>query len=95
MKERRFSKTKVKVKTRQTPLALGLVRQSHRDKQLKIQHHKCDLCDDRIECNDNIESYIDMMNDVNDSYESEYDKQEPKLLLCLFCQEEFNIPSWV
>ena len=35
-----------------------------------------------------------MMNDINNSFESDYDKQEPKLLLCLFCEEEFNIPNW-
>ncbi len=62
---------------------------------IKVRVYHCDICNDKIDCNDDIEAYIDMMNDINDSYESEYDKQEPKLLLCLFCQEEFNIPSWV
>ena len=84
-----FSKAKVKLK--RTPIP----REHHYDKQFKIQCHKCDLCEDRLTCNDNIESHIDMMNDISNSFESEYDKQEPKLLLCLFCQDEFNIPSWV
>ena len=87
----KFSKVKVKVKSKQRPS----VRQHYQDKQFKVQHHKCDLCDDRLECNDDIESYIDMKEDINNSYESPFDKQEPKLLLCHFCKNEYNIPSWI
>ncbi len=86
MKERQFSKVKVTVKTRGKYKPRVTREQSHENREFKVQHHKCDLCDDRLpECNDNIESYIDMKNEINNSYESEYDKQEPRLLLCAFC----------
>ncbi len=93
----RFFKHEPKPKPKPKPKGPIVKRHySSQDRLFKVQQHKCDLCNDYLPtCKDDIESYIDMMNDINDSYESDYDKQEPKLLLCLFCQEEFNIPSWV
>jgi hypothetical protein len=61
---------------------------------ITIRVHNCDICDDRLECNDDIESQIDMLNEIDDSFESEYDKQEPKLLLCNYCQKEYLIPGY-
>lgn len=68
----------------------------HRRREISIKTYTCDLCDDVIAgLPDDFESKIDIINEIDNSFESDYDKQEPKLLLCLFCQEEFNIPSWV
>ena len=58
------------------------------DKRFKIVINKCDICDDRL-CLDNMESKIDMLQEIDDSYESEYDKHEPRLLLCGYCQREY------
>ena len=63
-------------------------------RSISVRVHKCDICDDRLECNDDIESHIDMLNEIDDSFESEYDKTEPKLLLCGYCQKEYLIPSY-
>lgn len=56
------------------------------DKDFKIVVNRCDICDDRLECADDIESQIDMLQELDDSYESECDKTTyydgPKLLLC-------------
>jgi hypothetical protein len=68
------------------------------DKGFKIVHNKCDICNDRLICADNIESHIDMLDAIDDSYESEYDKstheQGPLLLLCGYCQKEYGIPTY-
>lgn len=96
MKERQFSKVKAKPKPIIRTYRPRVTReQSHENREFKALHHKCDLCNDRLDCNDNIENHIDMKNDINNSYESEYDRQEPKLLLCSFCAKEYNIPSWI
>jgi hypothetical protein len=68
------------------------------DKDFKIVVNKCDICDDRLECADDIESQIDMLQELDDSYESECDKTTyydgPKLLLCGYCTKEYRIPSY-
>ena len=64
------------------------------DKELKIVINRCDLCSDRIMCRDDIETQIDMLEEINNSYEDEYDKQEPKLLLCDYCRKEYLIPAY-
>lgn len=63
-------------------------------RSISVSVHNCDICDDRLECNDDIESQIDMLNEIDDSFESEYDKAEPKLLLCGYCQKEYLIPRY-
>lgn len=56
----------------------------------------CDICDNIIENTpDNIEKQIDKHNEINDSFESEFDKKEPKLLLCQSCTKEYLIPSFI
>lgn len=56
----------------------------------------CDICNDRLtQCPDDIEERIDMLDELNNSYEDEYDKQEPKLLLCNYCIKEYQIPSFI
>lgn len=36
----------------------------------------CDICNDRLECADDIESQIDILEKIDDSYESECDRQD-------------------
>jgi hypothetical protein len=60
--------------------------------------NRCDICNDRIDCHDNIETQIDQLNELDNSYESEADKTTylngPKLLLCDYCQREYMITSF-
>ncbi|HEY7109464.1 MAG TPA: hypothetical protein VH415_08565 [Nitrososphaeraceae archaeon] len=64
-------------------------------RRFKAVINKCDICDDRLtECQDNIESKIDMLQEIDDSYESEYDRHEPRLLLCAYCVKEYLLPSY-
>jgi hypothetical protein len=62
-------------------------------RSISVRVHNCDICEDRIECNDDIENKISTLQEIDDSYESEYDKQGPKLLLSDYCQKEYLIPS--
>ena len=49
--------------------------------------YRCDICDEHLtEVPDNLEAQIDMLQEIDDSYESEYDKHEPRLLLYNYCQ---------
>lgn len=58
--------------------------------------YRCDICDEHLtEVPDNLEAQIDLLQEIDDSYESEYDKHEPRLLLCNYCQKEYSIPSWI
>jgi hypothetical protein len=60
---------------------------------ISIRFHKCDICNEHLpDASVNIESYIDTLKEINDSYESEYDKQEPTLLLCGYCRKHYLIP---
>jgi hypothetical protein len=63
-------------------------------REISIKVYNCDLCNETITGLPNdFESRIDSVNEINDSFESEYDKQEPRLMLCLFCKSEYNISS--
>lgn len=61
---------------------------------MKVVVNRCDICNDRLTCADNIESQIDVLDDIDNSYESEYDKHEPRLMLCDYCQNEYLIPAY-
>lgn len=62
---------------------------------ISVRVHKCDLCEDQLtNVSDNIESHIDMLQEIDDSYLSEYDKQEPRLLLCGYCKKGYLLPSY-
>jgi hypothetical protein len=63
-------------------------------KSISLRIHKCDICDDRLGVIDDLENQIDIIKEIDDSYESEYEKHEPKLLLCNYCQKEYLIPSY-
>ncbi len=65
-------------------------------RDISIKSYNCDLCDDAIEGLPNdFQNRIEVMKEIDDSYESEQDKQEPRLLLCGFCKRQYNIPSWI
>jgi hypothetical protein len=66
------------------------------DQVTKINIYRCDLCDGLIsEAPDDLQYQIDKIDEIDNSFESAYDKQEPKLLLYNQCQKEYDIPSWV
>ncbi len=65
-----------------------------KDREFKAMINRCDLCNDRIMCSDNIEAQIDKLDEIDNTYESEYDKHEPRLLLCRFCQKEYLISAY-
>ena len=53
----------------------------------RILISRCDLCDDQLPKEaDNIQHRITISDEIDNSYESEYDKHEPKLLLCSSCE---------
>ena len=65
-------------------------------RDISVKVYNCDLCSETITGLPNdFETRIDSMNEINDSFESEYDRQEPRLMLCAFCKNEYNIPSWI
>ena len=48
------------------------------DKDLPILISHCDLCNDELpEEADNIQATIKVLDEIDDSFESEYDKHEP------------------
>jgi hypothetical protein len=56
------------------------------DTRILIGH--CDLCNDELPKEaDNIQYRINVLDEIDDSFESEYDKHEPRLLLCFFCKK--------
>lgn len=69
--------------------------QTFKDKEFKGVINRCDICDDRIMCQDNIESQIDMLDEIDNSYLDEDDKHEPRLLLCDYCKKEYLIPAYL
>jgi hypothetical protein len=70
--------------------------QPHSDRDTRILKSYCDLCNDELPKEaDNIQYRINVLDEIDDSFESEYDKHEPRLLLCSFCSLEYNIPSYL
>lgn len=68
----------------------------HRDKDIRILISHCDLCNDELPKEaDNIQYRINVLDEMDASFESEYDKHEPRLLLSFFCKKEYNIPSYL
>ena len=65
------------------------------DRYTRILKSHCDLCNDELPKEaDNSQYCINVLDEIDDSFESEYDKHEPRLLLCSFCKKEYNIPSY-
>lgn len=66
------------------------------NKFTKVVINKCDICDEYlVDAPDNIELNIDVLAEIDDSYESQYDKHEPRLLLCTYCEREYMVPSYL
>ena len=53
----------------------------------------CDLCKLPKEADD-IQYRINVLDEIDNSFESENDKHKPRLLICLSCSKEYNIPSY-
>jgi hypothetical protein len=71
-----------------------LIKMSYSDKHVKITIDRCDLCGDQLpqtedNVNDNLETRMKIIDEIDGSFESNYDKstyeQGPKLLLCNYC----------
>jgi hypothetical protein len=68
---------------------------SKEDRRFRAMINRCDICNERlIDCADKIESQIDTLEEINDSYLDWYDRHEPRLLLCDYCQIEYMIPTY-
>jgi hypothetical protein len=67
------------------------------DREVKILVNRCDICNNELPetgANDNLEYRMDVITEINNSFESEHDKTEPRLMLCKRCSEEFMVPSF-
>ena len=54
------------------------------DTEVRVLVNRCDICDNQLPQtakNDNLEYRMDVLAEINDSFESAHDKREPKLLL--------------
>jgi hypothetical protein len=83
-----------------------LIRIDYGDKDVRILVSRCDLCNDQLpqttEDNDNhdhnLETRMKIIDEIDDSFESEYDKSTyecgPKLLLCDYCKKEYLLPAY-
>ena len=67
---------------------------AYQDRKFKPIVNKCDFYNDPIKSNEDIEILIDKLDEIDDSFESEYDKHEPRLMLCDYCKKEYLIPSF-
>ena len=72
-----------------------LVRYQAEIRDTRILKSHCDLCNDELPKEaDNIQHLINVLDEIDDSFGSEYDKHEPRLLLCSYCTKEYNVPSY-
>ena len=90
------SKHSFKRKQNQSQKQKSQPRLKFNDRDTPIVINRCDLCKEILPRQaDNIQNLINVLDEIDDSFESEYDKHEPRLLLCLFCTKEYNIPSYL
>jgi len=73
----------------------------HEDKNVRILVSRCDLCNEQLpetQANLNLEARMNIIDEIDDSFESEHDKSTyeygPKLLLCDYCKKEYLLPSY-
>jgi ribosomal protein S26 len=77
-----------------------MIIRSYRDKHTRITLIRCDLCGDQLPQTEgvNLESRMKIIDEIDESFESEYDKstyeQGPKLLLCDYCKKEYLLPAY-
>lgn len=96
------AKLKVKVKKKRIYLYnenYHLQRLCNNDKNLKLLVYKCDMCNEGLtQLPDNFEQLMKVKDEIDDSFESNYDKstyeQGPKLLLCNNCKKEYLLPGY-
>jgi hypothetical protein len=74
----------------------------HEDKKVRILVTKCDLCNDTLqqtEDNLDLQSRMKIIDEIHDSFESDYDKSTyeggPKLLLYDYSQKEYLLPAYL
>ena len=91
-------KRKQQLRTRTKRLGPRIYRQ-RQDIETRILISKCDLRNDDLpKEGDNIQYRINILDEIDDSFESDYDKSTyesgPKLILCEYCQKEYLLPSY-
>ncbi|MGC2427707.1 MAG: hypothetical protein WA421_11780 [Nitrososphaeraceae archaeon] len=67
------------------------------DREVKILVNRCDICNTELPetaASESLAYRMDVLAEMNNSFESVHDKSEPKLLLCTRCSEEYMIPSY-
>lgn len=90
-----YSKHRLVV-TKRKPKSKPQPRLNFNDRDTRILKSHCDLCNDELPKEaDNIQYCINVLDEIDDSFESEYDRHEPRLLLCSFCKNKYNIPSYL
>lgn len=69
------------------------------DRMFKTAICRCDICDEEITEAPDDSVRMQILDDLDDSYESELDRstyeQGLKLILCDYCCKEYLIPSWI
>ena len=53
--------------------------------EVRILVNRCDICNNQLPetaAGDDLEYRMDLLAEINDSFESEHDKSEPRLILC-------------
>jgi hypothetical protein len=76
---------------KQNITTLWNLRPPRSDRDTSIVINRCDLCDEHlIDAPDDIETTIDVLDEIDNSYESEYDKHEPRLLLMQLLSERIS-----
>lgn len=76
-----------------------LKRTYYGDKDVKILVNRCDICNEQLpETTNDIQTRMNIIDEIDDSYESEHDKSTykdgPKLILCDYCKKEYLLPSY-
>jgi len=71
----------------------------HEDKDVRILVNGYDIWNDVLkQVPDNFEERMKIIDEIDDSYENEYDKSTyecgPNLLLCDYCKKEYLLPSY-
>jgi hypothetical protein len=70
-------------------------RPTRTDRETKIIVNKCDICGERVtEGTGNLDARIHPSGKINNNYVSEYDNDEPRLILCDGCQKEYLITGY-
>jgi hypothetical protein len=59
---------------------------------------RCDICNEICKVPDDFEERMNILDEIDNSFESDYDKSTyecgPKLILCDYCKKEYLLPSY-